>query len=114
MDARDLMDQARSTFVNANTSPTRAIVYKRKSDDLEIPLNSFVSSGQFNQDETDDKKVNRITCAGLILEEEPTAQDTLTFDGKIYNVREWSKSGNTYMVEAENAKRNKVSSRSFK
>jgi hypothetical protein len=113
MNARDLLDQTREAFVNANTSPSRAIVYKRKSDSTEIPLNSFVSSGQFNQDEADDKKVNSITCAGLILEEEPTPQDTITSDGKIYNVRQWSKSGNTYMVEAT-TKRNKVSSRSFK
>jgi len=114
MNARDLMDQTRLAFVDADTSPTRAIVYTRSSDSSEIPLNSFVSSGQFNQDEADDKKVNIITCAGLILEQEPTAQDTITSDGKIYKVREWSKSGNTYMVQAENAKRNKVSSRTFK
>jgi len=114
MNARDLMDQTRATFVNADTSPTRAIIYTRVSDSLEIPLNSFVSSGQFNQNEADDKKVNSITCAGLILEQEPTAQDTIISDGKIYIVREWRKSGNTYMVQAENAKRNKVSSRSFK
>jgi len=114
MSARDLLDKTRAKFVDASTAPTRAIVYTRNRDLLDIPLNSFVSGIEFNQDDEDSKKVNRITCRTLILDEEPTPLDTITYDGKIYKVRNWDKSGNAYTVEAENAKRNKVSSRKFK
>jgi len=114
MSVRDLIDSTRASFVASTSAPTRAIIYKRNRDSLEIPLNSFVSGVEFNQEEKDDKKVNRISCRTLILEEEPTYLDTLTYDGKIYKVRKWDKTGSAYTVEAENAKRNKVSSRNFK
>ena len=51
MSARDLLDKTRAKFVDADTSPTRSITYIRSSDDLSIPLNSTVGSGQFNKDE---------------------------------------------------------------
>ena len=114
MNARELIDATKLQFVNADTSPTRAIVYTRSGDVTEIPLNAFVSGNEFNQDETDDKKVNKITFRGLILEQEPTKTDTILYDGKTYTVRMWDKSGALYNVIAENAKRNKVSSRKFK
>jgi len=114
MRVRDLIDSTRESFVNSDNAPTRAIVYTRNSDSLAIPLNAFVSNIEFNQDDKDDKKVNRISCRTLILEQEPTYLDTISYDGKVYKVRQWDKIGNAYSVEAENAKRNKVSSRKFK
>jgi len=114
MSVRDLIDSTREAFVVSTDAPTRAIVYKRSSDDTEIPLNSFVSGNDFNQDMSDDKKVNTITCRGLVLEQEPTKTDTILYNGKTYTVREWDKSGSVYSVMAENSKRNKVTSRSFK
>ena len=114
MSVRDLIDSTRTAFVNSDNAPTRAIVYTRNSDSLAIPLNAYVSGIEFNQDEKDDKKVNRISCRTLILEQEPTYLDIITYEGKTYKVRSWDKIGNVYTVEAENAKRNKVSPRKFK
>jgi len=113
MSARDIIDSTRKAFVNSKSAPTRAIVYKRSSDDSEISLNSFVSNVEFNQDGDDDKKVNRISCKALILEEKPTRTDQIIYNGETYNVRLWDKMGDTYNIEAD-IKRNKVSSRKFK
>ena len=113
MDVRDLIDKTRASFVDSSNAPTRAIVYTRSSDDLEIPLNAFVSGVEFNQDDKDDKKANRISCRTLILEQEPTKTDKITINAIVYYVRMWDKTGNAYTVEADN-KRNKVSARKFK
>jgi len=114
MSVRDLIDEVREAFVNSEDAPTRAVVYIRNSDLVETSLNAFVNGIEFNQEEKDDKKVNRISFRGLILEQEPTYLDTVTYNSKVYKVRTWDKIGNTYSVEAENAKRNKVTSRKFK
>lgn len=113
MTARDLIDKTRASFVDSTSAPTRAIVYTRSSDDLEISLNAFVSGVEFNQDDKDGKTANRISCRTLILDEEPTKTDKITIDGTVYNVRMWDKAGNAYTVEAD-TKRNKVTSRKFK
>ena len=113
MVARDLIDKTRANFVNSASSPTRAVVYIRASDSLDIPLNAYVSGTEFNQDDRDGKKVNKISCRTLILEQEPTKLDTITYDSIVYNVVMWDKAGNSYTVEAENKKRNKVTTRKF-
>ena len=114
MSARELLDKTREAFVDSDSATTRAIVYTRNSDLLEIPLNSFVSGIEFNQDDDDKKTVNRISCRTLILEQEPSKLDTVTYNGIIYKVRTWDNVGNVYTVEAENAKRNKIASSKFK
>ena len=114
MSVRDLIDKTQKNFVNSTSAPTRAVVYTRNSDSLVIPLNAFVDEVEFNQDDKDSKRVNRISFRGLILTQEPTFLDTITYDGKIYKVRRWTKVGDIYSVEAENAKQNKMATRSFK
>jgi len=115
MSVRELIDASSTWFVDSGTAPTRAIVYTHISDALDIPLNSFVSGDDLNQDLSDDKKVNKITCT-VFLEEEPTKLDKILYNGKTYTVRMWTSLGTIgkYSVQAENAKRNKVTSRSFK
>lgn len=113
MSARDLMDSYRTGFPNRSTSPSRAIVYTRSSDDAAIPLNAFVSGVDFNQDDKDDQKANRISCSGLNLEQEPTKTDAVAYAGKTYYVRSWSEGGSPYTVQADE-KRNKVTTRTFK
>ena len=114
MSVRDLIDTTRKNFVKSTDAPTRAIVYKRDSDDKEISLNAFVSGIEFNQDGKDDKKVTKISCRSLVLEQAPTYLDEITYNGMTYNVRQWDMSGgNAYTIIAD-TKRNKVSSRKFK
>jgi len=103
MAVRDLIDQVREKFVNANTAPTRSIVYIRSRDDLEIPLNSFVGAGTFNKIEKD-KIDDYQSFGGLKLEEVPVSSvsgDKVTYDGVTYQVRRVAKLGQLYTVYGE-------------
>jgi len=103
MSARDLIDQTRATFVDADTAPTRSIVYMRSRDDLAIPLNSFVGAGTFNKIEKD-KIDDYQSFGGLKLEEVPVSSvdgDTVIYDGVTYRVRRVAKLGGLYTVYGE-------------
>ncbi len=97
MNARDLLDQTRETFVNANTSPTRSIVYTRTSDDVAIPLNSFVGGGLFNKKEKE-KLEDYQAFSGLKLDNKPQVNDTVTYDGELFKVQRYIKLGTLWTV----------------
>lgn len=103
MDARDLMDEVRRAFVDANTSPTRSITYTRSRDSLDIPLNSFVGGGQFNKEEKDTLDDYQ-SFSGLKLDEIPNTNsdgDTILYDGVTFRVKRYAKLGSLYTVYAK-------------
>jgi len=109
---RDLL--RKEWMQNVDTAPTRSIVYTRHIDNVDVPLEAFVTGEELNKDLPDDQKVNAVTFSGLILVQEPTKLDKILFSGRTYAVREWKLLGELYTVVAENNKRNKVTSRKFK
>lgn len=113
MSLRDYRDGLRETWVASDTAPTRSIQYIPSSTQIALPLEALVSGVDFNKDLTDDKKVNSTTFSGLKLTSEPTRTDIIQFNGLSFTVREWKLVGTLYTVLAENAKRNKVTSRKF-
>lgn len=111
---REYRDRQRENWVsNPAIAPTRSIKYTPSGTLVEASLEALVSKGEFNADLPEDKKVNTAVFAGLKLLTEPTRTDKVEWDGKFYTVREWKLVGTLYTVYAENAKRNKVTSRKF-
>lgn len=113
MGMRAYRDGLREQWVASDVAPTRDIQYIPSSTQIAIPLTALVSGVEFNKDLTDDKKVNSTTFSGLKLLVEPTRTDIIQFGGLSFTVREWKLTGTLYSVMAENAKRNKVTSRKF-
>lgn len=113
MSLRDYRDGLREAWVASDTAPNRSIQYIPSSTQIALSLEAFVSGVDFNKDLSDDKKVNATTFSGLKLTLEPTRTDIIQFGGLSFTVRDWKLAGTLYTVYAENAKRNKVSSRTF-
>jgi len=102
MSARELLDKTRSKFIDADTAPTRAIIYI-KADGTNISLNSFVGAGQFNKEERD-KLGDMQVFSGLKLSFRPNTDingDSILHDGVTYKVRRYTKLGELYNVVAE-------------
>lgn len=107
-------EQRERITTNASLFATRQISYTSSVVGLPISLEALISENDFNKDLPEDKKTNTLNCRNLKLASEPTKTDTILYDGKTYIVREFTKIGTMYNVVAENAKRNKVTSRNFK
>ena len=103
MNARELIDEKRATFVNADTAPTRSIVYTRESDDQTLTLNSFVGGGNFNTDEKD-KLEDWTAFGGLSLEQDPQVNDKVTYDGRTFKVQRYTKFGDLWTVYARKSR----------
>jgi hypothetical protein len=115
MTAREYRDSLRETYVqNEDLSPNRPIVYTRNVDDIPLTKTALVANSEFNMDTDSDKKSNTISFYGLVLDFTPSKFDKITYNSIVYKVREWVQVGNVFSFSAENEKRNKVTSRSFK
>ena len=98
MNARDLMDATRESWVSDDAiSPTRSIVYKRTSDDVEVTINSFVGGGNFNKEEKDTIE-NYESFSALNLTQKPQINDTVTYNGDVFKVKRYAKLGSLYTV----------------
>jgi len=100
---RDFIDEIRDDFVDSATAPTRAIVYHRSRDNLDIPLNSYVGAGVFSKIEKETLE-DFESFGGLKLDERPKSGiegDTITYDGIVFKVRRVSKLGQLYTVIGE-------------
>lgn len=114
MGFREYRDGLREQWVaNSAVCPNRSISYIPSSTQVALPLEALVSAVDFNKDLPDDKKVNATVFSGLKLTIEPTRTDIIIYNDKTFTVREWKLVGTLYSVMAENAKRNKVTSRKF-
>lgn len=106
MSARELLDEVRSDFVDADTSTTREIVYTRFSDDVSYPpLNSFVGGGQFNKEEKETIE-DWQSFGGLKLIIKPIVDDRVEYDGETYEVTRWLKLGQLWTVFGQRKRHN--------
>ena len=115
MGAMDLLIEAQTLFVtDADMGTSELISYTHKSG-LVIPeLRCFVGDTEFHKRDKDDATKNQTSFSSLVLSEDPTNQDTITYDGKIYKVRSWEKSMDLFIIHTDNNKRKSTSSRNFK
>lgn len=98
---RDLLDEIREDLVaDTDLSPTREIVYTRKSDSFPTTLNSYVNAGQYNKTEKENI-ANMNSFGGLKLNEVPKVGDTVQYDSKAWKVMRYQKLGTLYTVYCE-------------
>lgn len=109
-----LLKKTQKAFVqNQNLGVSEPIVYTHKESLLVENVFAFVESANYNSSNKE-KKQNDIIFSNVILQEDPIKLDTISYDNKIWNVREWYKSLDMYVIICDNQKRNKVSDRVFK
>ncbi len=96
--AIDLLKKTQSEFTASTTlGVSEPIDYFHKQEAFSVSTRAFVSSNIYN----DLKKNIRITeskFSSLELDYEPTENDEITYDGKIYRVREWEQAIGRYVV----------------
>lgn len=124
MNLSDLLAETQANFVGDPEMSVSESIYYTHSIQGELGgIFAFPEMGDYNAKEKE-KTLNEIKFSNVILKtldndenpiyHEPTKNDTIIYDNKVWSVRWWQKSSNMYTIIADNKKRNKVSSRSFK
>lgn len=87
----DLLKKTQQDFVkNQNLSVSEQIVYTHKTSLLQETVFAFVGETSINNKDSNTLEVVK-TFSGLILTEAPKSNDTIAYDGKVFEIRGESK-----------------------
>ena len=99
-------------FVSSpSLSLSEPIDYTHVSGRVVKGLRVFADETDFN-DSTREKGVqNTLSIFNVVLDEEPTNHDTISYLGKIFTVKEWAFSDGMWMIQSINSKRHAITHR---
>lgn len=98
MAAIDLLKKSQRAFTDSETlGVSESIHYFHKEEGLRANIRAFVSSDIYN-----DKKKNvrlfNSKFSSLELDYPPMENDEITYDGKIYKVKDWEQAMGRYVI----------------
>ena len=94
----DLLKKAQQEFTDSTTlGVSEPIYYFHKEEGLGGNIRAFVSSNIYN-DKKKNIRVIESKFSSLELDYEPTENDEITYDGKIYKVKDWEQTIGRYVL----------------
>ncbi len=98
MNAMDLLKKTQSDFTDSETlGVSEPIYYYHKADTIGENIRAFTSSNIYN-DKKKNIRVIESKFSSLGLEYPPAENDEITYNGKVYKVKDWEQSHGRYVV----------------
>lgn len=99
------LDSIMEAYVEDDSvSPSRVVVYTRKTDGIPLDIKAFVGMSNFSQEQKD-KMENFQSFAGMKLGFIPHSDDTITYGGEIWGVSSPKLNGTLWGVIGEKTRK---------